>query len=421
MPSLFCLSALLAAPASTTLVLSARPPSENAAWVSLLPLARVEQISGAADPSLIEAEDFLLKARAVLTQGQEADFAMNANNAIRKYEEAIDLFERGLVAAKSFDLVTQSLTNLGATWLSLARPERATEAFQRALTLDPHLALDPAKFNPKTVAHFRAAERALANQARGSLTIDGSPAGATVWIDGRQVGRLPLTAPDLVTGEHWIVVGLQEHRRFASRITLRRGLPNRIDVFLEPLSPALRVLRGGAVGDDDANFFSEQADGAAQVLVVAGQNIINARAWRKRDGAFSNVVSGSTKEAVVDALADFLSFAASPASAPTLAQRIEAAPKRTPALLAILPLGIGQFVEHRPLAGALFLSGELLLIAANVATAVIANNDRVPQNYYSHAANDRVLQVINLSAFAGLIALIAGEGIEGYLKRDPMP
>jgi|SRR5579883_1342903 len=82
----------------------------------------------------------------------------------------------------------------------------------------------------------------------GSLAVRSSD-GARVWVDAREVGRLPLAPLSLAPGEHTIAVGARGRQLFSERIAIERGGRQAIEAPLQPTPQrrAVRYLLGSAV------------------------------------------------------------------------------------------------------------------------------------------------------------------------------
>ena len=76
------------------------------------------------------------------------------------------------------------------------------------------------------------------------MTVDSRPRGASVTIDGRQMGQTP-RAIQLLPGEHTVVIQLTGHRPVRSNIEVTAGRQTRFAVTLEQMgaSPLLRKDR----------------------------------------------------------------------------------------------------------------------------------------------------------------------------------
>ena len=69
----------------------------------------------------------------------------------------------------------------------------------------------------------------------GSLLIDSRPTGATVLVDGRVVGKTPLTLPDVTAGDHGVRLELVGHRPWTGSIKVEGGTSNRVGGSLEKI------------------------------------------------------------------------------------------------------------------------------------------------------------------------------------------
>ena len=72
------------------------------------------------------------------------------------------------------------------------------------------------------------------NESRpGSIDVLSRPSGAQVILDGRRVGRTPLTLPDVTPGEHDVRLELPGHNRWATRVDVKPGARARVAASLE--------------------------------------------------------------------------------------------------------------------------------------------------------------------------------------------
>ena len=76
----------------------------------------------------------------------------------------------------------------------------------------------------------------------GRATVQSTPSGADVLIDGRRLGTTPYTAADLAPGAHRIVVRKEGHAEYAASLNVEAGGTASVDARLTPLRGTLRVL-----------------------------------------------------------------------------------------------------------------------------------------------------------------------------------
>ena len=67
----------------------------------------------------------------------------------------------------------------------------------------------------------------------GSLQVVSRPAGAQVFIDGRSVGKTPLSIADVPAGEHGIRLELPGFNRWSTTVDVKAGSPIRVTGSLE--------------------------------------------------------------------------------------------------------------------------------------------------------------------------------------------
>jgi hypothetical protein len=307
----------------------------------------------------------LALAREGCAKASQLALALDTQAALVQFEVAIEQYFRALPEEPPMVEVGRCLIELGAAALDAGQSNVAALAFRRALVLYPALTLDASRYNPTTAKLFAKTRASFENSRVGALTLAGEPKGAAVLIDGERAGKLPLSL-ELRAGEHWILVQAPGHLPFQARVTIKDGEPARQDVFLRPRE--------------------EQA--ASAPVAVAPREIVIA------------------------------------ATQPVAEETASARPQtmKVHPVLAILPFGAAQFVERRPLAAALFLVSEVLLLGANIGTYVAASRLRSPDGTYDQPVTAEALKWVANAALIGLIAEMVGGAIDGLLHRErPAP
>lgn len=105
-----------------------------------------------------------------------------------------------------------------------AAQRRVTVAAARSQSVT--FALNPAR--PPAPAPPPAAARATS-----VVTVESRPAGATVILDGKPVGRTPLKLNQVEVGDHPIAIELDGYRRWAASVRVVAGEPARVTASLE--------------------------------------------------------------------------------------------------------------------------------------------------------------------------------------------
>jgi len=176
--------------------------------------AQAPATAPAAAPATTEAEALILQGLQLREQGKDFD--------------ALQLFERAHALAPS----PRALAQRALAEQALGRWVQAEEHLREALasTSDPWI-----------VQHRAALEGALAviGEHLGHLQINGGVAGAELRLDGRLVGRLPLSAPmRVVVGRPLLEVTLAGHYPVRREITIKAGSLSTETIELVPV-PAL--------------------------------------------------------------------------------------------------------------------------------------------------------------------------------------
>lgn len=133
----------------------------------------------------------------------------------------------------------------------------------------------PAVSGELDAANMAASMQALSAQVTGAMPSPPPPPstllvtvnvdGASVQIDGDDVGSSPVAAVEVAEGPHDVSVtlaGYQAHRR---RIEVRAGEQARADVTLVRASANVAAGASVEVGDDDPGFFREDAPRSSDV------------------------------------------------------------------------------------------------------------------------------------------------------------
>jgi len=74
---------------------------------------------------------------------------------------------------------------------------------------------------------------AAAQAGPGALVVDSRPRGAAVFVDGRQVGRTPLTLKDMRAGSHAVRLERAGYRAWTADVPIAAGQQNRVTASLE--------------------------------------------------------------------------------------------------------------------------------------------------------------------------------------------
>ncbi len=164
-------------------------------------------------------------------------------------DRAVSLLERALAAAERnpADPIEPAIYGRGLTYLGASRVltgdmAGGRRAFRRLLAFDPEAELDPMVFPPSLVETFGQVAAEMRQLGTGSLRVASRPAGARVWIDGRERGRSPLRVTGLPGGPHRVRLTHRSHRSTGRMVQVQPGHQAAVDLQLTPY-PAYGRLR----------------------------------------------------------------------------------------------------------------------------------------------------------------------------------
>jgi hypothetical protein len=125
---------------------------------------------------------------------------------------------------------------LGAHTIEVSHAGFATRTEHVTLTAaaaSKTLALD---LQPQPAAPAQAQPPAPAGRSGagvGSISLESRPAGARIFLDGKDAGKTPATLPDVKAGAHRLRFELTGYKALDTTVTVRAGQQERVTVTLE--------------------------------------------------------------------------------------------------------------------------------------------------------------------------------------------
>jgi hypothetical protein len=378
-----------------------------------------------------------------LKAARNAALELRTDEAIQKFEEAQNLFGRGVAALDDFTPMAQGLLELGAAFMDKGKDDKATQAFRRALALSTGSKPDPKQYAPNVLQRFAKVERDVQRAERGSMTIVSKPESADVFFDGRKVGVTPVSLNDLVLGEHWVSIRLAGHHRFSARVLVSKERVEKTEVFLRPLqatamSPLTQAFLSAKSGRLDKNAAQEALGESKYVAIVLVTSKSSALYFDRKLG--EQTLTGASLEDIAARMRALQQTPQQPqpqnlqpavtkpppisepraesSTAPIVVK--EATRTDVHPAVALLPLGIGQFMERRHGWGAFFLTTQIVFLTANILSFWLVQADKVPGTNPAEFRNPQrseALKWVSNIGFGLLIADVIAGGIDGLLHR----
>jgi hypothetical protein len=165
------------------------------------------------------------------TPSAEALGAMDAGRKAfddLRFEDAVASLRKGIdamladPATADFDSVIDAHVKLAAAAFRMGEEKEAKTALLDLARLDPSYQLPPG-FPPVFQREFDKAKKRLEKQPRGTVSIEG-PAGSTAFLDGRDLGMVPVLEENVAGGAHYVKVEGTKGERFGQTINLTGGM-----------------------------------------------------------------------------------------------------------------------------------------------------------------------------------------------------
>lgn len=192
---------------------------------------------------LLEHEDVLNRVRPQPTRSLEdlerqvetaRSHLYNAQNerALELVRDALAGLERASPEVGPWQATAAALMLVAQLEKNLDRLKDSNEAFRRILRVDPTYRVDPDAWPPSTVRAFDAVRKDVQRSKKGLLQVTSGAAGASVFVDGREMGKTPLRL-ELPVGTYRLSLLAQEAVSFPRVVNLAREDAVQIDMAFE--------------------------------------------------------------------------------------------------------------------------------------------------------------------------------------------
>lgn len=161
----------------------------------------------------------------------EATAALESGNKAfdeLRFEDAIAGFRKGIAAmladpaTADYEAVTDSYVKLAAACFRKGEEKDAKGTLLDLARFAPSHALPPG-YPPVFQREFEKAKKRLDKQPKGQVSIEG-PAGATAFLDGRDLGMVPVLEESVPAGPHYVKVEGGKGDRFGQVIDMKGAL-----------------------------------------------------------------------------------------------------------------------------------------------------------------------------------------------------
>lgn len=220
------------------------------------------------------------RSRGLIGDGWRAYLEVRHGEAAARLRDARDEAERLLDLDGGPELYAEISLRRGVVLLEGGHAAEAATQLRLAAALDPELAVTDDEFKRSVVDAFRAAVAARPALRRRSIEV--TPAGARVEIDGRAAGTAPI-ALELGEGQHAIVVRADGHAPLARVVEVAGDAqaPLRFQMAADPLLAAVAAGPAGLAPGTRRDAAAVAID-AVLTYAEADTVLLAAAVWRRR-------------------------------------------------------------------------------------------------------------------------------------------
>lgn len=185
-----------------------------------------------AEPADPRADEMVARAREQLVAGRRHSTQLEPRAAIEAFQGALRNLRAVFPFLQDLSALAETHLQLGMTYQALGQEAEATREYRMVLLLEPERKLDDAVFNPVVIERFEQVRQELLSSMKGSVSLISQPAGGRVAMDGRPVGRTPITIPGVLPGEHYFSIRHPGYRTWFGVLSVPAGGVERQEVFL---------------------------------------------------------------------------------------------------------------------------------------------------------------------------------------------
>lgn len=181
------------------------------------------------DPKLGELS---ASALAHLKQGHRLSTGLKPKLAIKEFTEALRELRAVFPYLKDLTALEQAHLERGMTYQALGDDALARQEYRMVLLLNPNRKLDDAVVSPVVMESFESVRKNLLTSLRGSVSVISNPPAASLTMDGRDVGRTPITVSGVIPGEHYFSLKHPGYKVWFGVLKVKDGAMEKQEVFL---------------------------------------------------------------------------------------------------------------------------------------------------------------------------------------------
>ncbi|MEZ4266402.1 MAG: PEGA domain-containing protein [Myxococcota bacterium] len=153
-----------------------------------------------------ETDPTLVAADAALWAAKEAATKSDFNAAVEKFKESLALYDKGLDKLVDFDKLVDAALGVSLAYFMAGFDDNGEDALSAVLVIRPDLILDKRKVPAAATGALERLRKVADTNTLGTTTVESTPPGADVFLNGVRVGQTPWSQKGLVRGKHYLRV-----------------------------------------------------------------------------------------------------------------------------------------------------------------------------------------------------------------------
>ncbi len=239
-------------------------PEDVNAW-----LKRQERIRGGDEPN-----EELAEARGLLAKGKKLYEDLDFDGAVDQLHEAQKLYILNLPFLRSNRDLIDTHLYLGMTYLAQKKSKEAKDQFRRVSYLDPKREPSGKDFPPPMLKSFAETKQEVLAAETSRVALTSEPVGAAVFLNGRPLGKTPLTL-DLLKGEYFLLMELEGRQPWYRPVKIQKRMEQvrvslKLDEYTERWRRLFRVREGSDVRAADIGPILDLAGEVSADFVFLG-------------------------------------------------------------------------------------------------------------------------------------------------------
>jgi len=126
--------------------------------------------------------------------------------AIKPLKDGIAILEKNILYLDDMNILTDAYLALSVAYFGTGMEDEGETYIRKCVRLDPFKEISPEQYPPLYLRIYDGIRKQTYNLPRGVIRVTTNPSGATIYVDGKQVGTSPALLKEAIKGEHYLKI-----------------------------------------------------------------------------------------------------------------------------------------------------------------------------------------------------------------------